>query len=122
MEDGELGSCFGVSPEIVRFLPELLQNLWELGGDPDLIVHWLLDAGLAGTQARILDLGCGKGAVAIAVAQALGCRVDGVDAMPAFVEIARRQAWRLGLGILCTSKWATCVRRCAAPAATTRCS
>jgi len=102
VEDSELGSYFGVAPEIVRFVPELLQDLWELGSDPDLIVQWLRHAGLGVARARVLDLGCGKGAVAIAVAQALGCRVDGVDAMPAFVEIARRQTRRLGLDDLCT--------------------
>lgn len=101
VENGELAAYFGVAPEIMPFVPELLQDLWELGSDPDLIVQWLGEQGLA-ERARILDLGCGKGAVAIAVAQALGCRVDGVDAMPAFVDIARRQAVKLGVHDLCT--------------------
>lgn len=99
--EAELASYFGVAPEILGFVPELLQDLWELGSDPKLIVRWLRDEGLAGAQTRVLDLGCGKGAVALAVAEALGCRVDGVDALPEFVEVARGQARRLGLGRLC---------------------
>ena len=101
VEEAELASYFGVAPEIVGFVPELLQDLWELGSDPELIVQWLRERGLAGAQTRVLDLGCGKGAVALAVAGALGCRVDGVDALLAFVEVARGQARRLGLGPLC---------------------
>jgi methylase of polypeptide subunit release factors len=101
VEEAELASYFGVAPEIVGFVPELLQDLWELGSDPELIVRWLREGGLAGAQTRVLDLGCGKGAVALAVAGALGCRVDGVDALLAFVEVARGQARRLGLGQLC---------------------
>jgi cyclopropane fatty-acyl-phospholipid synthase-like methyltransferase len=101
VEEAELASYFGVAPEIVGFVSELLQDLWELGSDPELIVQWLQGAGLAGAQTRVLDLGCGKGAVAIAVAEALGCRVDGVDALSGFVEVARGQARRLGLEHLC---------------------
>lgn len=101
VEEAELASYFGVAPEIVGFVSELLQDLSELGSDPELIVQWLRDAGLAGAQTRVLDLGCGKGAVAVAVAEALGCRVDGVDALSGFVEVARGQARRLGLEHLC---------------------
>lgn len=90
-----------MTPEIVRYLPELLQDFWELGSDPDLVVGWLEEEGLGEGERRVLDLGCGKGAVSLAVAERLGCRVRGVDALPAFVEIARAEARRRSLDRLC---------------------
>lgn len=42
----------------------------------------------------MLDLGCGKGAVAVALASRLRCRVVGVDAFEPFIEAARSYAQR----------------------------
>ncbi|MBW2524775.1 MAG: class I SAM-dependent methyltransferase [Deltaproteobacteria bacterium] len=98
--DKELAGYFGIAPEISRFLPDLLQDLWELGSDPELVVRWLGDEGL-GEQARVLDLGSGKGAVSLAVAEQLGCQVEAVEALPAFVEIARAEARRRGVDEQC---------------------
>lgn len=98
----ELAAYFQVAPEILPFVPQLLQDFEELGSDPGLVVEWLRDEGLQGPGVRVLDLGCGKGAVALAVAGSLGCRVDGVDAMPAFVDEARRLAGERTVSALCT--------------------
>jgi SAM-dependent methyltransferase len=97
----ELADYFQVSPEILPFIPELLADLWALGGDPELIVEWLRPLGHRGGSARVLELGCGKGANAIAVAQHLGLEVDGVDAFEPFVREARQQARRHGVEELC---------------------
>ncbi len=102
MDDADLAAYFQVDPEILRFVPELLQDLDALGSDPELVVAWLGESGFRGPESRVLDLGCGKGAVAVAVADRLGCRVRGVDALPAFVDAARRQAISRGVGALCT--------------------
>lgn len=102
MDNADLAAYFQVDPVILRFVPELLQDLDALGSDPELIVAWLDEARLRGPRTRVLDLGCGKGAVAVAVAERLGCRVHGVDALPAFVEAARRQAQSRRVGALCT--------------------
>jgi len=40
-----------------RIVPELLQDLWELGSDPDLVAQWLELEGCVGSEARVLDLG-----------------------------------------------------------------
>jgi 2-polyprenyl-3-methyl-5-hydroxy-6-metoxy-1,4-benzoquinol methylase len=102
MDDAELAAYFQVEPEILGLVPELLQDLEALGSDPELIVAWLDEAGVRGPEARVLDLGCGKGAVSVAVAEGLGCRVHGVDAFSPFVEAARRRAAVGGVGELCT--------------------
>ncbi len=88
-------------PRLLPVLPYLLQDSWALGSDPDVIAD-LIEKHLpdpAGT--RVLDLACGKGAVAVALARRAGCRVEGIDALPAFVEEARRHAVRLGVDALC---------------------
>ena len=102
MDDADLAAYFQVEPEILRFVPELLQDLDALGSDPALVAEWLGEAGLRGPEHRVLDLGCGKGAVSVAVAEGLGCRVHGVEAFPPFVEDARRRAAAGGLGGLCS--------------------
>jgi len=48
-------------------------------------------------QAHLLDLGCGVGGTATAVAQALGVQVTGVTLSQAQVALARQRAERLGL-------------------------
>ena len=75
---------------LLPYMPELLEDLWALGADPEMVVRLLKP--LLPTNARVLDLACGKGAVSVALAARLGCRVVGIDAMPAFVETAKAMA------------------------------
>lgn len=86
-----------------RLLPEfgeLFRGLPSLGSLPR------RTAGLAGLSelgpaSRALDLGCGKGAFALELAQRYGCRVLGIDGCRAFIEEARAAARRRGLGDRC---------------------
>ncbi len=83
-------------PALLPLLPHLLADLRALGASPEAVVDLLRPLSLA-PEARVLDLGCGKGAVAVALAEALAMRVVGVDAMAAFVEAAR--AWAEARGV-----------------------
>ncbi|MBN2367332.1 MAG: class I SAM-dependent methyltransferase, partial [Calditrichaeota bacterium] len=56
-----------------------------------------LDSG----NTRVLDLGCGKGAVSVQLASNLGFQVTGIDIMPAFLEEARKKAREYKVGNLC---------------------
>ncbi len=58
---------------------------------------WLHGAGV-GRGYRVIDLGCGKGAAAIAVAKACGCVVHGVDGHGPFVASAQEAATNAGVG------------------------
>lgn len=87
----EIAALLEAEPGDLPHLPELLADLDALGSWPDVIVDLLRPLGL-GPRARVLDLGCGKGAVALAVAEALPVQVLGVDAFLPFVETARRLA------------------------------
>ena len=63
----------------------------ELGAFADEVL-WVLRSAVLNTSARVLDLGCGKGEAAVAVARSVGCTVLGVDAMSEFVASARDRA------------------------------
>lgn len=65
---------------------------------------WVLDAlrGLLPRESRVLDLGCGTGTIAVALATTLGLRVHGIDAVDEFVVAARERALREGAGDRCT--------------------
>lgn len=67
---------------------ELFAALSALGSTPRRVVNMLARAGV-GSGDRVVDLGCGKGAVAVEAAPRLGCRVLGVDAIGPFIEAAR---------------------------------
>lgn len=53
---------------------------------------WLVGLLGLGPQARILDIGCGKGALLLEAVQRYGCRGVGVDPNPHFMSEARRRA------------------------------
>ena len=90
-----------VDVRLLPLLPELLADLEGLGSRPHEIAELLKAAG-APAGASVLDLGCGKGAVSVALAERLGARVVGVDAFPPFLEAARRLAAERGVAPLCT--------------------
>jgi 2-polyprenyl-3-methyl-5-hydroxy-6-metoxy-1,4-benzoquinol methylase len=93
----ELADLMEVAPELLPYLPELVTALDALGSWPDLIVDVLRSASLF-EGAWIMDLGTGKGAVALAVAQAFPVRVEGIDAFEPFIDIAGLRAAARGRG------------------------
>jgi release factor glutamine methyltransferase len=65
--------------------------------ETELLVEWALQLPLD-AQARVLDLGTGSGAIALALAaERPGWQVSAVDASAAALAVARRNARRLGL-------------------------
>lgn len=84
------------------FLPYLLQDLWEIGSSADHIIRLIKKHRLdqEGGE-RVLDLGCGKGAIAIPLAREFGFKIRGFDAMPHFVEEARKIARTSGVESQC---------------------
>lgn len=100
----EIAGSLGVKPELLHYIPELLADLWALGSSPQLIVGLLRPLGLIPKHTRVLDLGCGKGAVAITVANELGFRVLGVDGFQPFIQTARELSKENGASSLCRFK------------------
>ncbi len=93
-------SLDGIELELLPYFPYILQDLWEFGADPATMLE-LVKKNLGGKKLKILDLGCGKGAVSIKLAVELNCLVKGIDAMPAFIEAAKNYALKFGVNDKC---------------------
>jgi len=101
VEERQAYSLTAETPELLPYLPYILQDFWEIGSDPDVMVRLIeKNVSLSG-QTRILDLGCGKGAVAVKIADKLCVKVKGVDLMQVFVDYAKVKATEYGVIDLC---------------------
>ena len=81
------GLDFEITPDVLIPRPETELLV-------DLALRWLT----AEAPARVLDLGCGSGAVALAIAhQRPSASVHGTDVSPQAVALARRNAQRLAI-------------------------
>jgi len=86
---------------IIPFLPYILQDFWELGTPPEIVINLVQKHFTNHSNLKVLDLGCGKGAVSIQLAAALKCNCYGIDAIPEFIETAKEKAWEYGVDTLC---------------------
>ena len=93
---------FEAPPELLPYLPELLTDIWALGSSPVTVVEWLRSRQLPPETTRVLDLGCGKGAVSINLARELGFHILGIDFFEPFLAEAMEKARELGVEKLCS--------------------
>jgi SAM-dependent methyltransferase len=98
--DESIAQAMETDVRLLPLLPELLADLWELGPSAEQVVAALASAGL-GPDSTVLDLACGKGAVAVALAEHLGVRVLGIDAFQPFLQAARALATERGVSHRC---------------------
>jgi ubiquinone/menaquinone biosynthesis C-methylase UbiE len=99
-QDGRVGRQDDGSARVVRLFDEMAEDYDESGVAffrP--IARGLVDLLAPAPGERLVDVGCGRGAVTFAVAGSVGetGRVTAVDIAPAMVELTRRQAEDLGL-------------------------
>jgi len=99
--DLDVAATLECEQELLPYLPEILQDLDELGSDPRRLIECLEVEGVADDIRYALDLCCGKGATSIALAKRFGMRIDGIDAIDAFLESARAAAAVARVGELC---------------------
>ena len=100
-QERDLVQSLEAKKELLPYLPELLLDLWELGSFPSLYVDTLRPLSLDPDKTKVLDLGTGKGAVAVTLARELGFCVVGVDLFEPFLEEAKIQAQKKGVIHLC---------------------
>ncbi len=97
----DVAEAFGVAPELLPHLPELLADIWILGSWPDRIVDLLRPLELEPETTRVLEVGCGKGAVCVPIAQRLDLSVHGIDLFAPFIEEAKAKAREAGVAERC---------------------
>jgi cyclopropane fatty-acyl-phospholipid synthase-like methyltransferase len=101
IEESVVTAMDGSNKKLFPYLPYILQDLWEMGADPDAIIK-LIDKHFTNcVDLKVLDLGCGKGAVSIKVAKNLGCICYGIDAIPEFIDYAMGKAVEYKVEHLC---------------------
>lgn len=74
------------------YLPYILQDLWEIGSSPEVIIELVRKHTNDYSSLKILDLGCGKGAVSIKIAKEFKCHCYGIDAIKEFIYEAQNKA------------------------------
>jgi cyclopropane fatty-acyl-phospholipid synthase-like methyltransferase len=101
LEDCVVTAMDGSDRGLFPYFPYILQDLWEIGADPDVIISLITKHAKAFPNLHVLDLGCGKGAVSIRIAQKLNCRCYGIDAIPEFIDEAYKKAVEYRVDHLC---------------------
>lgn len=101
IEESVVIAMDGSDKALFPFLPYILQDIWEIGADPEAIIKLIKKYCNNFTELKVLDLGCGKGAVSVKVSQTLGCTCHGIDAIPEFVEFAQQKAKEHKVNHLC---------------------
>lgn len=92
---------FDKNTAIVPFLPYILQDFWDMGTPPEIVIHLVQKHCRNYSTLRVLDLGCGKGATSVKLAKALNCNCWGIDGIPEFIETSKTKAQEYGVEALC---------------------
>lgn len=96
LQTKHLAASLDAEEALLPFIPHLLQDLWSLGFSPEAALR-LLERNVHEAPWRMVDLGCGKGALLIHLAKSFGWHGRGVDLVPEFIAEARRYASEWGV-------------------------
>ncbi len=99
-EEEMVAYALEVDAPLLSHAAKLLDDLAELGSGAEVIERVLRELDLP-EDSFVIDLGCGKGATAVEIADELGYRVLGVDLFEPFVEACRVAASAAGVAELC---------------------
>ncbi|MFP4012915.1 MAG: class I SAM-dependent methyltransferase [Chitinispirillaceae bacterium] len=100
-DDSILHSLDAENRMLLNHLPYLLKDITEIGTSADQVLEIIRKNDAATPDMSAIDLGCGKGAVAVKLARELGCKVRGIDALEEFVKEATEYAKVCGVTELC---------------------
>lgn len=101
LKESVVNAMDGTDVALFPFLPYILQDMWEIGASPKVITELVRKHTRDYSHLNILDLGCGKGAVSVRLAQELGCKCLGIDAIGEFIEEANKKAVEYGVAQSC---------------------
>ncbi len=102
IEESVINTMDGRDKELFDFLPYMLQDIWEMGTSPGIVSSLINKNFPNASELKILDLGCGKGAVSIYLAGKFHCRCHGIDAVKEFIDTARMKADDFDVSSLCS--------------------
>jgi SAM-dependent methyltransferase len=100
-EEEMVAYALETTPSLLPYIPELLEDIEELGSDAELIARVVGNLELP-AKASVIDLGCGKGAVSVELAEECGHSVLGIELFEPFLRSCRELAVQRGVSELCT--------------------
>lgn len=92
IEESVVMAMDGAESNLFPYLPYIMQDLWEIGSSPEIIIELLRKHVNDFSKIKILDLGCGKGAVSIKIAKEFSCHCYGIDAIKEFIGEAQNKS------------------------------
>jgi cyclopropane fatty-acyl-phospholipid synthase-like methyltransferase len=101
IEESVLTAMDCTDSEILPYLPYILQDFWEIGSDPKVMINLIKKHLININKLTVLDLGCGKGVVSINIAKQMNCECYGIDAVPEFISFSASKADEYRVGNLC---------------------
>jgi cyclopropane fatty-acyl-phospholipid synthase-like methyltransferase len=101
IEESVVMAMDGTDLELFHYLPYIMQDLWEIGSDPEAIISVIEKHTSNHSKLKVLDLGCGKGVVSIKLAHKLNCKCVGIDAVKEFIDEANKKAEEYNVESLC---------------------
>ncbi len=96
----QVARSLDAEPELLPVLANLFEDFGELGSSTAELLEMLLPLGVP-PGSHGLDLGCGKGVAAVALARELGLDMLGIDGFGPFVAAARERARAEGVEAHC---------------------
>lgn len=101
LEESIIMAMDGSDPGLIPFLPYILQDCWEIGTDPNAMIDLIRKHVQDYSDLKILDLGCGKGAVSVKISQEFKCECLGIDGIKEFIKEANCKAKEHNVDLLC---------------------
>ena len=101
VEESVIIAMDGTDSNLFPYLPYILQDLWEIGTTPEIILTLVKKHTTDYSSLKVLDLGCGKGAVLIELAKEFNCYCHGVDAVKEFIDEAKVKAKEFNVDKYC---------------------
>jgi cyclopropane fatty-acyl-phospholipid synthase-like methyltransferase len=92
VEESVVMAMDGTGSNLFPYLPYIVQDLWEIGASPEVVLKLVEKHTTDHSNLKVLDLGCGKGAVLIKLAKEFNCHCHGIDAVEEFIDEAKSKA------------------------------
>ena len=101
IEESIITAMDGTDTALVKYLPYILQDFWEIGSSPEEIIKIIRKYKTNYSDLDVLDLGSGKGAVSIKISSELKCKCFGIDAIDDFVIFSNNKVQELSVNNIC---------------------
>jgi cyclopropane fatty-acyl-phospholipid synthase-like methyltransferase len=101
IEESIISAMEGTDVKLVKYLPYILQDFWEMGSFPEEIIKIIRRYKKNCSKLSVLDLGSGKGAISIKIAAELKCHCLGIDAIEDFVKFSNDKSKEFSVDNIC---------------------